>query len=236
VGKLVGRMLSRDPTRRPTDLREVFDVLRGYTSVSAQAFAEPALESRALSDDHQDGTRASTPAVAWVPKTQPETLANQQSPAPSSPTPNLTTSQRRARIAAGGLAIAITLLIASSVFRGSAAVTPSSERRNPPTGLAPTTDLGALLPPRSDPLARKPIGAAESAKPSENARAVPTSVASSAPVKPAAVRRAAATTRPNARPATSASVGTSALGSPAGASCERSRDCGSRLCVAFVCE
>jgi serine/threonine protein kinase len=43
IAKLVGRMLSRDAAGRPTDLREVFDVLRRYGHVSAPTFAGPSL-------------------------------------------------------------------------------------------------------------------------------------------------------------------------------------------------
>jgi eukaryotic-like serine/threonine-protein kinase len=43
IAKLIGRMLSRDAAGRPTDLREVFDVLRKHSRVSAPAFAGPSL-------------------------------------------------------------------------------------------------------------------------------------------------------------------------------------------------
>ena len=43
VARLIGQMLSRDARRRPQDLREIFDVLRKYSEVSARAFGAPSL-------------------------------------------------------------------------------------------------------------------------------------------------------------------------------------------------
>jgi serine/threonine-protein kinase len=43
IAKLIGRMLSRDAAGRPSDLREVFDVLRRHGHVSAPRFAGPSL-------------------------------------------------------------------------------------------------------------------------------------------------------------------------------------------------
>ncbi len=235
VAKLVGRMLYRDPTGRPTDLREVFDVLRGYASVSAPTFAAPALEALGGSEDPPDATRASTPAVAWVPRTQPETLANQQSPVASSPAPSLKTGRRRVRVAAAGLAILAALLMASSVLRKSVAAAPPSERRDP--AAAPVLTKDHVVPPPwiPEPPTQGPSAPVESVTPASDARTIPTSA--SPPATKPAVRRTATTPRPSATPpAASVGAATSAFGSPTGASCEHSRDCASRLCVAFVCE
>jgi serine/threonine-protein kinase len=43
---LVDRMLSRERARRPEDLREVFDVLSGLTTVKARAFGAPGSQAR----------------------------------------------------------------------------------------------------------------------------------------------------------------------------------------------
>jgi serine/threonine protein kinase len=50
IAKLIGRMLSRDAAGRPTDLQEVFDVLRKHSGVSAPTFAGPCLAVDANSD------------------------------------------------------------------------------------------------------------------------------------------------------------------------------------------
>jgi len=55
MAQLIGRMLSRDARGRPTDLREVYDVLRKYGRVSAPTFAGP---SRAIDGDLARSSRA----------------------------------------------------------------------------------------------------------------------------------------------------------------------------------
>lgn len=49
VTALVGRMLARERTRRPEDLREVFDVLRQYTDVRCRTFGAPGSEAQQVS-------------------------------------------------------------------------------------------------------------------------------------------------------------------------------------------
>jgi eukaryotic-like serine/threonine-protein kinase len=55
---LVARMLSRERSRRPEDLREVFEVLRGLTGVRARSFGPPGSEAPAaetLEESRSDG-------------------------------------------------------------------------------------------------------------------------------------------------------------------------------------
>jgi serine/threonine protein kinase len=65
VAKLIGRMLSRDSAGRPTDLREVFDVLRRYGHVSAPTFAGPsrAIDADSAGSSPPSGLRAGPSAV-----------------------------------------------------------------------------------------------------------------------------------------------------------------------------
>jgi serine/threonine-protein kinase len=236
VTKLVDQMLSRDPTRRPADLRQVFDVLRGYTSISAPAFAGPALESLAPSDVAPEGARASSPAVAWVPKTQPERSAVQPSATLLNTGLADQPSRRRARWVMVGVAAVGMLIVASRALRRNADYSSPSEPRNAPAAHA--TNTGELA--RQPPIPTAPTatgGVAESPHSATGTPTVPPLVAPLPAPNPAAHRRPASVPQSSAAPPAAAStVRAPASSAPAGASCERSRDCASRLCVAFVCE
>lgn len=75
VAQLIGQMLSRDATRRPTDLRPVFDVLRAHSTRSAPAFSEPSLAVDTTSEP------AELPRVAQsAPSWQGQSVSTQVSP------------------------------------------------------------------------------------------------------------------------------------------------------------
>lgn len=221
LAKLIGQMLSRDRARRPKDLREVFDVLRRHASVVAPAFAEPALEVLESSSpsDGPGGTRASAPPVAWVPKTMPEAASGRPSPTPVRSGYFARALQRSAGWALAGAAILAVLFAASRLFRAHAALKAPDRPAPQPVSLLAG----------SEPVPVAPLP--DSAVPQ------PTQTALPSPSKPGPAHRRFAVPHSSAAPlAAPTQASANPAGAPKGAACERSRDCASRLCVAFACE
>jgi serine/threonine-protein kinase len=78
LSKLIGDMLSRDPSKRPQDLRDVFALLSSYTTVSAPRFGPPDV----------DLVMGDRPA-SWppTPVSSPQPSASVSSPADTAPAP-----------------------------------------------------------------------------------------------------------------------------------------------------
>jgi serine/threonine protein kinase len=235
VCRLIGKMLARDPKKRPSDLREVLAVLQRYTPASSPTFAAPAVES--TSTDFTSEPRTSLPAV-WVPKTlsdeEAEPLESELRVAPVKPS-----RSARVRWAVASLLVTAAFVITSQRFFATSVASPQSAsssqlklavRDNSP---AMPTKLPLLAPipvaqdrsPSMSPIAAQQI---EATMPQTRIKAAP------APQRVAALQRPAALAVSPL--SSSASASASPAGAAVGATCERSRDCESRLCVAFVCE
>jgi hypothetical protein len=232
-------MLTREPSKRPRDLEEVFLALRELTSIPAPSFSEPPSEIF--------GVEPAAPAEASI---SADVVTSAPVATGSDPTLGRTPEARRRR----GLLFAALALAAVLVLSVNALL------RSPP----PLPARSASLQPASPVVERsgseeapRPPARAEAEPPVKApavghdgaavARARPSSVSPAAP-RTARARRAAPSPRPPPQPpaqraATPAAPNAPAEAAPAGATplprgaaCERSAACASRLCVAFRCK
>jgi eukaryotic-like serine/threonine-protein kinase len=239
--RLIGRMLAREPARRLENLQELYRVLRGLTRDEAPSFGAPkvqaALQEAPAEPESHNPALISTPETTWTPATlAPDVVAQADVRATPARRSRARRSLSLALIGAAlvGLTLATRgLLLPAMPAPLPVAQQPTEQRLDPAQGGAPFEPASAArvlaVPPEAtantvEPRAiAAPEGAAEHANEPGSApsrtRGVPT-VASSP-------RRAAKPKRPP--PLTAAPR-------PAGAECDRSSECASRMCVAFRCE
>jgi serine/threonine protein kinase len=240
VSQLIGRMLSRHPARRPKDLREVFAMLQAHTATYAPTFGAPVLE---LVPAPESSTRASAPLpeVTWVPKTQPDSAAAWPSSArvlasgvASQP------RSRRMRWALGSVTAGVVIIaaIAASQLRRPNPTSPllSSDQPQPAAAApAPVSSTMAASPSLLREIPVPPVATAATAT-AGDAFPLPSNLIVRVPKKAAGKQAPAAPSRSVTGSSPKLGSAASAPGAPSGASCERSGDCASRLCVAFACE
>jgi len=221
LGALLTRMLARERAQRPPSLREVRTVLGALTAAQAPDFGEPEVEL-ALGDSF------TLPA--------PSTSAPVTRAAPAA-------GERRRRLvpaAVGALAL-VGLAGVALALRGGP--TPRDEPAAAARGVE--TAIGGPAPaPTTEAVAATATSGVTA--PSTAAAVTPSAVA--APAAPEVPRTAQARAKRNERlsatataskpssPTTGSPTSGAAAGLAAGAACERSRDCASQLCLAFVCK
>lgn len=204
---LVGRMLSRDAALRPEDLREVSATLSSLTTERAPSFGPPPAERASRVTPTVGSIQRATAVVAALARPSSSPAAATQPAPPRTPA-------TRPRLLAGALLLAGT--VSAFTFLALRAARPEPHQRARLVAAVP--QLAPVKPPS---VAAQPP--ASSAMPSQTL-ALPALKArpSRAPARP---------TKPSA-PARQLLE----AGLPAGAACERSRECVSRLCLAFACQ
>jgi serine/threonine-protein kinase len=203
LSALVGRMLSREPGRRPKTLSEVRSVLERLTEERAPEFGEPEVELALRPEGLPSPTDSSTPPVV-----------------PASGRALRQPGAKRWSLLLAGVAAAVGALAANEFNRqgrSSAAARTSA----PPPARSAERSAPPLSSPRALPAA---------------AFAAPTHAAASSTARFQATRSRPPTPRLRVDVAPSAPPAAASSGLPRGAVCERSRDCASRLCLAFACE
>jgi len=222
LSALVMRMLSREPAQRPSSLAEVRRVLATLTTAQAPDFGEPQIELATPSE-----TLSLPPGDTRAPLTRSVK----------------TTPAGRSRVAPVAAAVTVAGIVALAF----------GLTRNPPND-AEHSAVGAQQPPApqlanssSAPTAlaaTAPAVAAPAAAvapvPAPSARSVDEAAApeGATPTRavPARAKRAQRSSKAPDADAPNAVEADAPAGLAAGASCERSRDCASRLCLAFVCK
>jgi eukaryotic-like serine/threonine-protein kinase len=205
LAELVMRMLAREANQRPGSLREAYEVLSTLTPLRVPDFGEPQVALAPSSGELGPSTGATVPGLATSLRTRAR--------AP----------RRLAPIVLGGLG----LLLAVGLW----------QRRATESGIpkvAHAADIGSKLP---TPPIPPPSDPAPASVPSPALNVVP------APALPLATTVAprehqavkAQRTRTTALSAAPSAPAPASTGLPAGAACERSRDCESKLCLAFSC-
>jgi len=227
LAALVMRMLSREPAQRPPSLGEVQRVLGALTSASAPDFGEPQVELAAPGESFTlPPGKTTAPLTRSVATDRPE----------------------RARRVPLGLALGVggVALVAFAAFALSRGAARDAEHaaQGEPRKLAPA-ELTAPAAPAAPALAATPAAIPSATSPAPTTSALPTGpssksvglVASDAthPTLARPKRSPAGAVAPEGtKPSTAAAEATAGLA--AGSACERSRDCASRLCLAFVCK
>jgi len=225
LGALLMRMLARERAQRPPSLREVRAVLGALTAAQAPDFGEPEVE-------------LATSETFTLPV--PSTSAPVTRPAP-------TAGERRRKLVPVGVGALALVGLAGAVLGLRPAAKPTEERAAAasPAGTALANPYPAPAP---EPVAATPTsalavaGSASAAVARAPSAATTASVAAvpAAPDAPrVAVGRAKRSERgpsPDAAGKPSAAMTGATVGLAAGAACERSRDCASQLCLAFVCK
>jgi serine/threonine-protein kinase len=211
LSALVGRMLSRDPALRPEDLREVSAILGRLTPERAPAFGPPPAERASRVTPTVSSIQKSAAAVATVAQEFPVAVAS-----PSS----------RARAWSRPRALAVSALLAGALTLGVWALrgVPPKPAEGDRLAAAPAQNPPAAVPASRSSLVLDPPSPS-TPPPASSLRPAPRRLAPRAP--------AAAVSAPKPEPAAPSLV---QGGLPAGAPCERSRECASRLCLAFACQ
>jgi serine/threonine protein kinase len=246
VAELVGKMLTRDASGRPSDLRQAFTLFSRYTSIVSPAFSEPSTQQEAPERERELDSKppapARTPAHALEPTVtlvRPELVTGIPTLVTGMPTatdhaPVRPSGQRRAA-RLFGLALVV----------GVVALLWLARARDSSDGAGPAAEPPPLVRPAPAEPARSatPVPAATSAATPE----APGSSPAVRPTRPPHTARAPSRRRsasPEAAAADSVvSPGTSgkvekdrAPGLRAGEACEKSSDCESKKCVAFACQ
>jgi hypothetical protein len=200
------RMLAREASQRPGSLREAYQVLSALTPLEVPDFGEP--------------------MVALAP------ASSELGPSTGATVPGLSSSLRASTRASRGLVPAVlgglTLLLAFGLWQRRAAESDTQHAAR-----AVNVDSNAPPRPTSFAPAASPIPAS-TPSPTPSSAAVPEpTVATTTPrehgaVKVPRTRMTVVSAAPSAQPPAS-------TGLPSGAACERSRDCASKLCLAFSC-
>jgi len=213
-------MLSREPAQRPSSLAEVRRVLGTLTTAQAPDFGEPQIE-------------LATPSESL-------TLPPGDTRAPLTRSVK-TTPPRRSRVAPVAAVVAVAGLVAlafgltRNAPNDAEHATASAPRAPPPEAASSGSSPTALLPTVATATATAPAPTtspfrADSPSPEG-------SIATETPrAAPARAKRSSRGSKANEADAPSSVAADAPTGLATGAACERSRDCASRLCLAFVCK
>ena len=233
VAELIRRMLTREASGRPRDLRAPFALLSRYTNIVSPVFSEPS--GQPGTPDEPDRKLPEVPPT--LVRHEPETVI------PTTTTANARVAARRRGNGRAARLFGVTLVVGTLALfwfaraRDSGDGAGSAVARPPPVRPAP--DAPAFRPtPVATPETSRPSFPAASAAPAQRA---PTPVRSEPQraTRPAQKPRALSP-RSSATPAAAATgsvvAPSRAPGLHAGEACEKSSDCESKKCVAFACQ
>jgi serine/threonine-protein kinase len=222
LGELVGRMLARDPRHRPDDLSEVFTVLQGLAALPVPSFGK----ARAILENE---------ATTWSPITPASSRRGERNFGRGA----LRSSPRRWSL--GGLLVAAGALVAALLAfwldgRPSevapAALTVVPVIAPPPNSTSPEASAASTQAPQpaAPPLERAPV----QPEPATEQPRVREQKGMTPPRRLVSRREIEAPAPSLQSNRDKPTVEASAL--PPGAECEHSRECQSRVCLAFACQ
>jgi eukaryotic-like serine/threonine-protein kinase len=224
---LVNRMLSRERSRRPEDLREVFEVLRHLTDVRSRSFGAPGSEAPAAVELEQSSGDALVFDSAATVADPGHASIGVDTAGPHAVSSRMVRRSRSARLLGGAAASAIVggILVYGVTRTPESATTPVGSNPASPLGAAPIATTEPSSPAIASPDARAPTSASPvAAEPSGSA---PKKTPSSHRVRHAKPAGSAAASAPaSSAPTRGEGATPSAVAVPSGKAAERPRSGG----------